>query len=176
MDITNPDVSQAIYFASNINGGRNTVTVTFNAFIGAQDVRLIEYGGPPFIENTTNPLDTSIGSTGNVSPAATGTMTTTYANDVLDVSGTIDSGFTSIIKNCGAGCSLFAEIPPASPFFDITADALVASAGAYQGQADTAGGGGGNWVFQMIALRVAGQATIVNPAPAAASGRTRYQP
>jgi hypothetical protein len=167
MDITNPDVSQAIYFASNINAGRNTVTVTFNAYIGAQDVRLLEYGGPPFLENTTNPLDTSVGSTGNVSPAATGTMTTTYANDVLDVSGTIDTGFTNIIKICGTGCSLFAELPPLAPFFDISADALVATTGAYQGQADTAGGGGGNWVFQGIALRVAGQTTVVNPAPTA---------
>ena len=49
-DATGPDVSQAIYVASNIIGGPNTVTVTFNAYTGAQDVRLIEYGGPPFLE------------------------------------------------------------------------------------------------------------------------------
>jgi hypothetical protein len=169
MDAALPDVSQAIYFASNIKAGPNTVTVAFNAFIGAQDIRILEYGGPPFLENTTNPLDTSVGATGTVSPAATGPMTTFYANDVLDVSGTITTAFTGIIPNCGTGCTLFTEIQPVAPFFDITADAITTAQGTYQGQADTAGGGGGNWVFQMIALRVAGQTTIVNPAPTASS-------
>jgi hypothetical protein len=172
-NITAPDVSEAIYFAPNIKAGTNTVTVAFNAYVGAQDVRLIEYGVGSgtnnFVENTTNPFDTSVGATGANSPAGSGTMTTAYANDLLVLGGTISTGFTPnpIIPNCGTGCTMFLEIPPTSPFDDIVADAVVNATGTYQGMANTSGGG--NYVMQMIALRVAGQATIVNPAPTAAT-------
>ena len=170
MDATLPDVSQAIYVASNIKAGANTVTVTFNSFTGAQDVRVVEYSGPPFLENTTFPLDTVVGNTGTVSPASTGPLTTTYANDVIVAGGTITTGFASTITNCGTGCSLFVEIPPTSPFFDVVVDAEVTTApGPYQARVNTAGGGGGNWVMQMVAVRVAGQTTIVNPAPTVTS-------
>ena len=93
-------------------------------------------------------------------------LTTNYANDVLAVSGTITGAFSGANKSCGTGCSLFTEIPPHSPFFDFYADGLVNALGTYQGTASTSGG---NWVMQMIALRVAGQTTIANPAPTAAS-------
>jgi hypothetical protein len=167
MDLTAPDVSQAIYVASNIKAGANTVTVAFDGYTGAQDVRLLEYGGPPFLENAADPLDTSVGTTGNAGTAASGSLTTGYANDLLVVGGTISTAFTFIVKSCGTSCSMFTEIPPTNPFFDIVADAVVAATGSYQGMASTTGGG--NWIMQMIALRVAGQTTIVNPPPTAAS-------
>ncbi len=130
---------------------------------------LVEYGGPPFLENTAFPLDTSVGTAAATSPASTGSLTTNYANDVLVAGGTISgSDFASTITNCGSGCSLFTEIHPIAPFFDVVVDAEVTTApGPYQAQVNT--NGGGNWVMQMIALRVAGQTTIVNPAPTATS-------
>ena len=162
---SNIDASQAIYVASNIKAGTNTVTITFNAPVGSEDIRLIEYGGPTFLENTTNPLDTSVSNGDTTNPASTGSLTTNYAHDIVVAAGTIDTGFTSMVTSCGTGCSMFTEIHPTSPFFDIVADAEVTALGTFTGQANVSGGGGGAWVMQMIALRVAGQASLPQSTP-----------
>ena len=65
--------SQAIYYASNINAGANTVTVNFrtNAPAAFPDVRAIEYSGV----STTTPLNVSTGAAGSGTAANSGSAT-----------------------------------------------------------------------------------------------------
>ena len=161
-------VSQAIYYAKNIVGGANTVTVTFNSNTGAQDVRILEYGTAGGGFDLNFPLDTSIGASATASPANSGTATTNSANDLIFGAGTITTGFTSIVKSCGTGCTMFGE-PTGSGinnFGDLVEDALVATAGPYSAGGNFADGIG---VIQMVALRLSGQTLPVFPAPTAAS-------
>ena len=51
---------QSIYYAKNIAGGSNTVTVTFNQAAAFVDVRVLEYSGL----DTSNPLDVTAGAAG----------------------------------------------------------------------------------------------------------------
>ncbi len=51
---------QSIYYAKNIAGGSNTVTVTFNQAATFVDVRVLEYSGL----DTASPLDVTAGAAG----------------------------------------------------------------------------------------------------------------
>ncbi len=70
-----PGISQAIYYASNIAAGTNTITVTFrtDAPAASPDVRAIEYSGV----STITPLNISAGAAGSSSSANSGPATTT---------------------------------------------------------------------------------------------------
>ena len=83
-------VSQAIYYAKNINAGVNTVTVTFNQNTAVQSVRIVEYTGL----DQVNPLDTSVANFGTANPADSGMVTTNSANDLLLGAGTVTTAFT----------------------------------------------------------------------------------
>src|SRR5262249_39595917 len=65
--------SQSIYYAKNIAGGSDAVTVTFNAAASFPDVRILQYHG---IDGTA-PLDVAVASTGTTSPSSSGTAVTT---------------------------------------------------------------------------------------------------
>ena len=170
-------VSQAIYYAKNIAGGANTVTVTFNSATAAQDIRILEYGTAGGGFDLVSPLDTSIGASATAGPASSGPATTNSASDLIFGAGTITSGFTSVVKACGTGCVMYGE-PTGSGinnFGDIVEDALVASAGPYSAAANFADGAA---VMQMVALRLSGQtipsfpttATSVLPATSPEAG------
>jgi len=75
-------LSQSIFYAKNIvaaSAGANAVTVTFSAGAGYPDVRILEYSGI----DTLNPVDVSVGATGNNSVTSSGALTTTNATDLL---------------------------------------------------------------------------------------------
>jgi hypothetical protein len=69
-------LQQSIYYASNIVGGNNTVTVTFNQAAAYPDIRILEYKG-------VNTLDVTAGGVGTTSPTSSGSATTTSANELL---------------------------------------------------------------------------------------------
>ncbi len=59
---------QSIYYAKNIVGGSNTVTVTFNQAAFFVDVRVLEYSGL----DTSTPLDVTAGASGSSASANSG--------------------------------------------------------------------------------------------------------
>lgn len=63
--------SQAIYYASNIAAGPNTITVNFRATAAFPDVRAMEYSGV----STTSPLNVSAGAGGSSTSANSGSAT-----------------------------------------------------------------------------------------------------
>ena len=90
-------LQQSIYYAANIAGGSNTVTVTFSQAAAYPDVRILEYRG-------VTALDVTAGASGSSASASSGTATTTSANELIFGANTVatgneaaGSGFTSRI-------------------------------------------------------------------------------
>jgi len=147
-------VSQAIYYARNINAGANTVTATFNQSTAVQSVRIVEYSGL----DIASPLDTTVGASGTSVPADSGSATTNSPNDLLFGAGTITTGFIGT----GAG---FATVL-LNGLGDIVEDNFVTAVGSYNATAPFVAGG---WVMQMAAFREAGQTLPTFSAPAITS-------
>ena len=129
-------LQQSIYYAANIAGGSNTVTVTFNQAAAFPDVRILEYRG-------VTTLDAKAGASGNSTAASSGAATTTSANEVIfgantvfTLTGTAGSGFTSrIITSDG----------------DIAEDKVVTTAGSNSATATLSWAG--PWVMQMVTFK-----------------------
>ncbi len=147
-------VSQAIYYAKDINAGVNTVTVTFNQTTAIQSVRIVEYTGL----DTVSPLDTSVGNNGTALTADSGTVTTNSANDLLFGAGTITTGFTA----AGTGFNTVLI----NGLSDIVEDQVVATVASYNA---TSALTLGDWVMQMVAFRAAGQVAPTFAAPTISS-------
>ncbi len=127
-----------VYYAKNITGGTDTVTLTFSAS-ETSDIYVTEYAGL----STASPLDVQKGTKGNSSGAASsGSATTTVAGDLIygfcfaDSSGgcTAGSGFTA---RSGAG--------------NLVEDMAAGAAGSYA----ATGTAGNSWTMQMVALEPA---------------------
>jgi len=86
--VTGTGLRQAIYYARNIVGGSNTVTVGFNQAAAFADVRILEYSGL----DPTSPLDVTAGAAGTSSSPNSGAATTTAANPA---SGPMEQSITS---------------------------------------------------------------------------------
>jgi hypothetical protein len=130
-------LQQSIYYAANIVGGNNTVTVTFNQAAVAPDVRILEYRG-------VTTLDAKAGASGNSAIASSGPATTTSANELIIGANTVytittaaGSGFTSRIIT--------------SPDGDIAEDEVVTTAGSNSATATL--GWPGPWVMQMVTFK-----------------------
>jgi hypothetical protein len=137
------NLSHAMYYAKNItSSASNTVTVTFNAASGFPDLRIMEYSGL----DTVNPLDTSASNIGLNNPSNSGNLTTTVATTLIVATGIIQNNFTGP----GAG---YTQRIITSPNGNIVEDRVVTSAGTYSATASASG----NWVFQAVAFRAAGQ-------------------
>ena len=86
-----------VYYAKNIKGGADTVTVTLTANSGWIEMYLSEYSGV----DQTNPIDAQAGAAGGVGAVSSGNATTTVSGDVIfgfcigDWACTGGSGFTS---------------------------------------------------------------------------------
>ncbi len=147
---TGTALSQSIYYAKNIAGGSNTVTVTFNQAAAYPDVRVLEYSGA----DKTNPLDVTAGASGTGLTGNSGSATTTSANELVfgagmtfDIYNAAGSGFTDwVITNFG----------------DIAEDQGVTSTGSYNATAGMRSSAA--WVMQMATFRASGQVSS-NPAP-----------
>jgi chitodextrinase len=151
-------LSQSIYYAKNIvaaGAGANTVTVNFSPAANSPDIRILEYSGL----DPNNPLDASMGATGNSSTSDSGPATTTNANDLLFGANTVFTG------NAAAGAGYTARIITV-PDSDLAEDEVVTAASTYHATAQLTGAG--PWVMQVVALKPAGAA----PTPTAPSNLT----
>jgi hypothetical protein len=129
-------LSQAIYYASNITGGANTVTVTFNQAARSIDIRILEYGG-------VSMLDVNAGQSGSSSTASCGPVTTTSAKELIVAAdmGTSPttgpgSGFTARILSTGG---------------NIAEDEIVGTTGSYSATAPLSATG--TWIMQMATFK-----------------------
>ena len=141
-------LQQSIYYASNIVGGSNTVTVTFSAAAAFPDVRILEYRG-------VTTLDVTAGASGNSASASSGAATTTVANELIfgaNIVGTLTAaagtGFTSRIIT--------------SPNGDLAEDKIVTAAGSNSATATLTASG--PWVMQMATF-----AAVTGPVPTVSS-------
>ncbi|MGA8294935.1 MAG: hypothetical protein WB820_21120, partial [Rhodoplanes sp.] len=140
-------VSQAIYYASNINAagaGANTVTVTFNTATPYVDIRALEYSG---LE--VNAFDQGASVSGISSSANSGSVTTTAARELVFGAGITTGAFST------AGANFTTRIIT-TPDADIAEDRFVTAAGAYSAVAPLTGSAA--WVMQVATFRAASQA------------------
>ena len=141
-------LEQSIYYAANIVGGSNTVTVTFSQAAAYPDIRILEYRG-------VTALDVIAGASGSSTAANSGAATTTVANELIfgantvaTGNGTVGSGFTSRIIT--------------TPDGDLAEDKIVTTAGSNSATATLSGSG--PWVMQMATF-----AAVSGPVPTVSS-------
>jgi hypothetical protein len=76
--LTSPGGARSVvFFAKNIKGGADTVTVNLTANSAYLEVYLSEYSGV----DQTNPIDAQAGASGNAGAVSSGNATTTVAGD-----------------------------------------------------------------------------------------------
>ena len=133
---TGTSLRQSIYYASNIKGGSNTVTVTFNQATAFPDIRILQYRG-------VTTLDVVAGASGSGTTANSGSATTTAANELIVGANMV----SSVTTGPGAG---FTTRIITSPDADIVEDRVVTSTGSYSATAPLTSG---DWVMQMVAFK-----------------------
>jgi len=131
---------QSIYYAKNIKGGSNTVTVNFNQAAAYPDIRVLEYSGA----STTSPVDVTASAVGSSTSASSGSATTTTANELIFGADTIATG----TPGPGAG---FTSRIITSPDSDIAEDKNVSTVGSYSATAPVSPSG--YWVMQMVTFK-----------------------
>ncbi|HTX35795.1 MAG TPA: putative Ig domain-containing protein, partial [Bryobacteraceae bacterium] len=148
--LTSPGGARSrVYYATDIKGGSDTVTIKLSGRSTVLEVYLNEYSGV----NTTSPIDVQAGSSGSAGSVSSGSATTTAAGDLI-------YGFCIGDSACTVGSSFTAR----STFHsNLTEDKLAATAGSYA----ATGTANSGWTMQMVALRPASAA-----APALTSART----
>jgi hypothetical protein len=134
------NLRQSIYYARNIRGGANTVTVSFNQAAAFPDVRVLEYRGL----NTTSPLDAAHGASGNSATANSGAAATTAATELIFGADMVYTGN----KTPGSG---FTARIITSPDSDLAEDQTVSSTGSYAATATLTASG--NWVMQVATFK-----------------------
>jgi Chitobiase/beta-hexosaminidase C-terminal domain/IPT/TIG domain/Calcineurin-like phosphoesterase len=139
---SNTGLRQAIYYAKNIAGGSNTVTVRFNQAAVYPDVRILEYRGA----DLSNPLDQAGAAVGSGTTANSGSVTTTSANELIFGTGTTGTAFSA----AGSGfTNRMIDL-----FGNIAEDRTVTSTGSYNASATTSST---VWVMQIVTFRNGGQ-------------------
>jgi enamine deaminase RidA (YjgF/YER057c/UK114 family) len=134
----NSGLQQSIYYARNIAGGSNQVTVTFNQAASYPDVRIVEYSGADPI----SPLNVTAAASGTGTTANSGYAQTTSANDLIFGAGTTGYVFTA------AGLGFTNRVIDA--YGNIAEDRTAASTGIYNATATTSSA---VWIMQMAAFR-----------------------
>jgi IPT/TIG domain len=133
-------LSQSIYYARNIVGGSNTVTVTFTKAAPAVDLRALEYSGL----DRSNPLDVTAGAAGTGITGNSGAATTGSATELIVGAGMTAGAFTT------AGTGFTSRIIT-SPDADISEDQMTGTTGSYS--ATSATSTNTPWVIQMATFR-----------------------
>ena len=143
--LTSPEGTGArVYYAKNIAGGPDTVTIHWSVTSANVEIYLTEYSGL----NTTNPIDGQSGATGAAGAVSSGNVTTTVAGDIVygycvgDTACTVGTGFTAR--------STYDQ--------NLIEDLTAGSPGSYAATA-TANNG---WTMQMVALKPA-SSTVQSP-------------
>jgi len=135
---SNTGLQQSIYYAKNIAGGSNTVTVKFNQAAAYPDVRILEYGGL----NTISPLDGRSAAAGTGTTANSGPATTTSANELIFGAGTTGTAFSA------AGSGFVQRM--INIYGNIAEDKTVTSTGSYSATATTSSS---VWIMQMTTFK-----------------------
>ena len=128
---------QSIYYAANITGGSNTVTVMFSQAAVYPDVRILEYKG-------VTTLDVTAGASGSSTSASSGAATTTGANELIFGANMV----STTTKAAGSG---FTSRVITTPDRDIAEDKIVTTAGSNSATATLTSSG--TWVMQMVAFK-----------------------
>jgi len=153
-------MQQSIYYAANITGGTNTVTVTFNQAVAYPDVRILEYKG-------VTTLDVKAGASGSGASANSSTATTTSPNELI-------FGADYVATTTTAAGSGFTSRIITSPDGDIAEDKTVTTAGSNSATATVSGSGA--WVMQMVTFSAvsipAPTVTGVSPSTGSTGGGT----
>ncbi len=142
-------MSQAIYYATGITGGSNTVTVTFDQPATYVDLRVAEYSGL----SLTSAFDAGNSAAGNGTYAGSGSVATVTTNELIFGAGYTVSGFTEP----GGG---FALRVITSPDLDIVEDMVAAAPGSYNATATL---DSDLWLMQAAAFKAAPPADIIVP-------------
>jgi hypothetical protein len=134
-----------VYYASNIKGGTDTVSVTLSTNSSHLAVYLSEYSGI----DPNNPIDAQAGASGNAGAASSGSATTTVAGDII-------YGYCVADGACAAGSGFAARSALVS---NLVEDTLASGAGSYTATATATSG----WTMQMLALKPASTASLAAP-------------
>ena len=124
-----------VYFAKNIKGGPDTITVNLSSNSAWIELYISEYSGV----DTVNPVNAQAGASGSAGAVSSGTAATTAAGDVIygycvgDWTCTPGSGFTARSKFNG----------------NLIEDMTVANPGSYAATGSATNG----WSMQMVALK-----------------------
>ncbi len=157
---TGTKLRQSIYYAANIAGGSNTVTVTFSQAAAYPDIRILEYRG-------VTTLDVTAGSNGSSTSASSGAATTTSPNELIFGANTV----ATLTKTAGSG---FTSRIITVPDGNIAEDKVVTSSGNNSATATLTASG--PWVMQMATFSaVSGPAptvTSVSPSSGTTAGGT----
>ncbi|MBZ5625338.1 MAG: hypothetical protein LAQ69_42555 [Acidobacteriia bacterium] len=136
--LTSPGgIGSRVYYAKNIKGGTDTVTINLSASANFFEVYLAEYSGV----DQAAPLDAQAGASGNAGAVSSGNATTTVAGDLIygyclgDSACTVGSGFTA---RSTLNSNLIEDMPAGNP-------------GAYA----ATGSANSGWTMQMVALKPA---------------------
>jgi hypothetical protein len=132
-------MSQAIYYASNIKGGSNTVTVTFSEPAAYVDLRATEYSGLA----AQNSFDSGTSATGAGTKADSGVVVTTTINELLFAAGMTTTAFNA----AGVG---FTRRVITSPNGDVVEDDVTVAPGSYRATAILDSGA---WIMQIAAFK-----------------------
>jgi hypothetical protein len=144
-----------VYYAKNIKGGADTVTVTLSATSSYLEVYLSEYSGI----NPTSPIDAEAGASGTAGAVSSGAATTTVTGDII-------YGFCVADWACTAGSGFTARSTLNS---NLVEDMTAGSPGQYA----ATGTANNGWSMLMVALKAASGAAVAPPtisSPTTASG------
>ena len=134
--LTSPGGTRSVvYYAKNIKGGADSVTVNLSGTSAWLELYLSEYTGV----SQTNPIDVQAGASGSAGPVSSGNATTTATGDIIygycvgDWACTTGSGFTtrSNFNN------------------NLIEDEVAGAAGSYA----TTGSATNGWTMQMVAIK-----------------------
>jgi hypothetical protein len=140
-------LTQAIYYAKNISGGSNTITVKFNVVATSAELRIFEYAGA----DTANPLDQRAAAAGSSMTADSGLATTAAPNELIFAADTIQAGLAFESE----GDVYVSRLVTAGS--DLVEDRVVDLADTYDATAILTGSG--NWVMQMVTFKAQSNGT-----------------
>ena len=134
--------TQSIYYAKNIvaaAANANTVTVKFSSAAVYPDIRIAEYSGL----DPNSPLDVAAGASGSSATSSSGSVTTTYPNDLVIGANLVQT------RTTGAGSGFTSRINT-NPDSDILEDRIVTATGSYSATASVSSG---QWIMQLVAFK-----------------------
>ena len=136
--LTSPGGARSrVYFAKNIKGGANTITVSLSANSAWIELYISEYSGV----DTVNSIDAQAGASGSAGPVSSGTAATTVAGDVI-------YGYCLGDWNCTAGSGFTAR---SALDGNLIEDMTIGNPGSYA----ATGSANRGWSMQMVALKKA---------------------